>query len=112
MLLYYGVYSEIGAGGAVLLTVLFVIGAVFTAFLKKTKIRIIAVSTVSALLVIFEVGMIIPFATDFNGDGFAVTAQLSLIISSFLAPFVAGMISFIIIRSLICIIKNKKSGVK
>ena len=48
----------------------------------------------------------------FNGDGFAVTAQLSLIISSFLAPFVAGMISFTIIRSLICIIKNKKSGVK
>ena len=108
MLIYYGVYSDIGIGGIILLSALYLTGGVTWALLKRKKLQIIVSGVCISALILCETGMVVPTPTWLVGDGYAVTQQLSLIIASYLAPIVLGMITYGVLKFIFVFIKRRR----
>ncbi len=109
MLIYYGVYADIGTGGMLFLLILYLTAGVCFAFLKRTKRQIIVLSVCITALIVCEIGMIVPTPSWLAGDGYAVTQDLSLIIASYLVPIVLGMITCGLFKIIIILMKRGRA---
>ena len=108
MLTYYGVYDDIGVQGAVLLSILFAVGIIIASFLKRNKIRFLVSLCAICLLALFEIGILVPTPQALNGDGYAVTQEVSLIGATYLAPVVIGIVLGCATKSLYAFFKSKR----
>ena len=108
MLTYYGVYDDIGMHGAGFLSILLVVGSIVAMLLKKHRVRLwVSVCAVS-LLVLLEIGIIVPTPKALSGDGYAITQEIALIGASYLAPVVIGIVLGCVTKSLYAFIKSKR----
>lgn len=108
MLTYYGVYDDIGVQGVVLLSILFVVGIIIVMLLKKPRLRFWASVCAVSLLLLLEVGIIVPTPKALSGDGYAITQEMALIVATYLAPVVIGILVCCTIKFLYALIKRKR----
>lgn len=108
MLTYYRVYADIGTQGAVFLAVLLFIGIIVTLPLKNRKMRLLVSTCAMGLLVLLEIGIILPTPKILSGDGYAVTQEVSLIGATYFAPIVIGVVFGCVTKSLYAFIKSKR----
>lgn len=107
MLTYYGVYNDIGWKGFVLLSVLFAVGIIIASFLNAPKVKLVVSLCAAGMLVLLEIGILLPTPKVLCGDGYAITQEISLICASYLAPIVAGVNFGCVVKSLINFIRSK-----
>lgn len=107
MLTCYGVYDDIGMQGAVFLFILFVVGIIVAMLLKNHRVRLLASVCAVSLLVLLEIGIIVPTPKALSGDGYAITQEISLILATYLAPVVIGIVLGCVTKSLYAFIKAK-----
>lgn len=108
MLTYYGVYDDIGMQGTVFLSILLAVGIIGSMFLKKHRVRLLVSACAVGLLVLLEIGIILPTPKALSGDGYAVTQEVSLIWATYLAPVVIGIVLGCGTKSLYAFIKSKR----
>ena len=108
MLTCYGVYDDIGMQGAVFLFILFVVGIIVAMLLKNHRVRLLASVCAVGLLVLLEIGIIVPTPTALSGDGYAITQEISLILATYLAPVVIGIVLGVCNKIFICFYKKQK----
>ncbi len=108
MLTYYGVYNDLDMQGIIIFSVLFIVGVIIALFIKKTKARLVVPMAFTGALVLLEVGIILPSPRLLNGDGYAIMQEISLILATYFAPVVAGVIVCFAIKLLADFIKNKR----
>lgn len=108
MLTYYGVYNDLDFQGVVIFSGFFIVGVIIALFINKTKVQLrISLGLVSVLLLL-EVGIILPTPKILSGDGYAITREISLILATYLAPIVMGVIVCFAIKLLVGFIKSKR----
>ena len=108
MLTCYGVYDDMGMQGAVFLFILFVVGIIVAMLLKNHRVRLLASVCAVSLLVLLEIGIIVPTPKALSGDGYAITQEISLILATYLAPVVIGIVLGCVTKSLYAFIKSKR----
>ncbi len=108
MLTYYGVYNDIGWQGIVMLSVLFAVGIVTASFLNTPKAKLIISLCAAGMLVLFEIGILLPTPKVLCGDGYAITQEISLIGATYLAPIVVGVIFCCVTKFLVTFIRSKR----
>lgn len=108
MLTYYGVYDDIGIQGAVFLSILLVVGIIVAMLLKKHRVRLLVSVCAVSLLVLLEIGIIVPTPKALSGDGYAITQEIALIGASYLAPIMIGIVMGCVTKSLYAFIKSKR----
>lgn len=106
MLTYYGVYDDIGIQGAVFLSILLVVGIIVAMLLKKHRVRLLVSVCAVSLLVLLEIGIIVPTLKALSGDGYAITQEIALIGASYLAPIMIGIVMGCVTKSLYAFIKR------
>lgn len=108
MLTYYGVYDDIGMQGAGFLSILLVVGIIVAMLLKKHRVRLLVSVCAVSLLVLLEIGIIVPTPKALSGDGYAITQEIALIGASYLAPIMIGIVMGCVTKSLYAFIKSKR----
>jgi len=108
MLTYYGVYDDIGIQGIVMLSILFIVGIIAASFSKKNKTRLLISLCAICLMAFLEIGVFIPTPKVLSGDGYAITQEIALILATYLAPVVIGIVLGCVTKSLYAFIKSKR----
>ena len=108
MLIYYGVYNDLELLDIAVLSILFIAGVIIELFIKKTKARLAVPLVFVCILLLLEIGIVLPSPQISSGDGYAITLDISLILASYFAPVVAGVIVCFVIKSLADFIKGKR----
>lgn len=108
MLTYYGVYDDIGMQGAGFLSILLVVGIIVAMLLKRHRVRLLVSVCAVSLLVLLEIGIIVPTPKALSGDGYAITQEIALIGASYLAPIMIGIVMGCVTKSLYAFIKSKR----
>lgn len=75
---------------------------------SATQLRLLASVCAVSLLVLLEIGIIVPTPTALSGDGYAITQEISLILATYLAPVVIGIVLGCVTKSLYAFIKSKR----
>ena len=100
MLTKYDIYNDIGVQGIALLLILFASGFIIAFFLKTHKVRLMVSLCAVGILVLFEIGIVIPTPEVLSGDGYAMTQELALICATCSAPVVIGIVLGCVTKSL------------